>query len=399
MVKDKNVTVVLGMGPTGLGVVRSLGHNGVSVLGLDFDTGLSGLKSKYCKAMLCPHPINEQAKLFKLMVKVGSTLNKKGVLYPTSDEFVKFVSVYREGLEKLFLVAIPDRDLVETFLNKNDTYIIANNNGIPLPQTLMPQSTVEIANIANKIDYPVFIKPCLTYEWKIAKFDTKGFIANNPQQLIKLMREIFKKKVKVIIQSIIQGPVEDLYEVCCYCGINETSSIGFVKRKLRQFPNDFGLGSYMESVRHDDLLRKSLNFLNEIGFKGPAEIEFKKDERDGQFKLIEVNVRLTLQNSLAEACGINFPLIQYCDLIGEETDFFNGYKEGIKWVWGEIDFQAFLELKKKKQLGFLEWIQSIYYADEYAIFSWNDLGPFFKSINYGLDILKIPFSMLRKLLA
>ena len=198
MNKFKNKALVLGMGPTGIGATRALGRNGIDVIGLDFDVQSPGFKSKYCKAMLCPHPINAQSNLFQLMVKVGSTLNKKGVLYPTSDEFVKFVSVYREGLEKYFLLAIPIRDIIEMLLNKYDTSIVAKNNGLPHPETFMSQCIEDVYKMANKINYPVFIKPCLTYEWKIAGFNKKGFIANNQQQLIKLMREILNKKVKVI---------------------------------------------------------------------------------------------------------------------------------------------------------------------------------------------------------
>ena len=55
-------------------------------------------------------------------------------------------------------------------------------------------------------------------------------------------------------------------------------------------------------------------FLESIGYRGIGSAEFKRDERDGELKLIELNPRYWQQAALAERCGVNFPLAQYLDL-------------------------------------------------------------------------------------
>jgi predicted ATP-grasp superfamily ATP-dependent carboligase len=57
-------------------------------------------------------------------------------------------------------------------------------------------------------------------------------------------------------------------------------------------------------------------FLNAIGYQGLVEIEFKRDPRDGQFKLLDVNTRIWGFHTLGLAAGVDFPWLQYTAAIG-----------------------------------------------------------------------------------
>jgi D-aspartate ligase len=46
-------------------------------------------------------------------------------------------------------------------------------------------------------------------------------------------------------------------------------------------------------------------------------VEFKRDPRDGGYKLMEVNARHWLWHSLAAACGVNLSYVAYRDAIGD----------------------------------------------------------------------------------
>ncbi len=61
-------------------------------------------------------------------------------------------------------------------------------------------------------------------------------------------------------------------------------------------------------------------FLEDIGFKGFAEIEFKKDQDSGKYYLIEINARTTNLNSLIHKVGINMPYLAYCELTDKLTE-------------------------------------------------------------------------------
>jgi D-aspartate ligase len=48
-----------------------------------------------------------------------------------------------------------------------------------------------------------------------------------------------------------------------------------------------------------------------LGIEGFANSEWKQDERDGIYKLMEVNARHNLSSLLAVRCGVEFPWIDY----------------------------------------------------------------------------------------
>jgi hypothetical protein len=45
-------------------------------------------------------------------------------------------------------------------------------------------------------------------------------------------------------------------------------------------------------------------------------VEFKRDHRDGRYKLMEINPRLWQWHGLATALGVDFTRIAYLDLLG-----------------------------------------------------------------------------------
>ena len=62
--------------------------------------------------------------------------------------------------------------------------------------------------------------------------------------------------------------------------------------------------------------RRGLRFLAALGYRGLSQVEFKRDPRDGRYKLMEINPRLYQWHGLAAACGVDLPRLAYCDLLG-----------------------------------------------------------------------------------
>ena len=105
-------------------------------------------------------------------------------------------------------------------------------------------------------------------------------------------------------------------------------------RRRRQHPSDFGRAStYVETVDLPELERPSLRFLAAIDFYGLVELEYKRDQRDGAFKLLDVNARTWGYHSLGTAAGVDFPYLLYADQFGapppaEPTTA----PAGVRWV-------------------------------------------------------------------
>jgi predicted ATP-grasp superfamily ATP-dependent carboligase len=61
-------------------------------------------------------------------------------------------------------------------------------------------------------------------------------------------------------------------------------------------------------------------------------VEFKRDPRDGGFKLMEINPRLWQWHGLATACGVDLPRIAYADLVGDPAPMSEMNGHGKRWA-------------------------------------------------------------------
>ncbi|MBM3212322.1 hypothetical protein FJZ33_08885 [Candidatus Poribacteria bacterium] len=394
--ENNHQAFVLGLFDTGLGAVRSLGRAGIPVIGLESDPSMPGFKSKYCNAKLCPDPVHQPEKLLDFIINHGNKLNRYGILFPSSDAFVLFISRYREELSKKFLFALPAREVLEAIVNKRRQYEMAERIGTPYPQTFYPDNMDDVEAIKDILEYPAFIKPYYSHLWK-EKFYNKGFKVSNSEELKEQFTKILPTGLQVMVQSIILGPNTNHFKVSTYIDSKGRPLMVFTLRKIRQYPTDFGVGTLVESLRYDELKELGLVFFMGIQYRGIGSIEFKKDDRDGRLKMIELNPRLWQQNCHATRCGMNFPLIQYLDLTGQNPKPQTDFIEGIKWFDATSDFQAFFDYFRKGQLSPWRWVRSWIDAKAFATFAWDDLGPFFTSNKCGLNYIRLPLYILKQL--
>lgn len=391
-----NTAFVLGLFDTGLGAIRSLGRLGIPVIGLDSDPRMPGFKSRFCIAKLCPDPIHQPDELARFLLKEGKQLGQPGILFPATDAFVLFLSRYRDDLSTYFRFAIPSPKVLESIVNKRLQYELAEKVGTPYATTFYPETMNDVQRIKNEVEYPAFIKPYYGHLWR-EKFggNHKGFKVHNPQELVSRFEEISPTGLQAMVQSLILGPNTNHYKVNVYMSTAGEPLAAFTLRKIRQYPTEFGVGTLVESVHYPELVDLGLKFFEGIGYRGIGSIEFKKDERDGKLKMIELNPRLWQQNIQATVCGINFPLIQYLDLTGQTPVPQTTFTEGVKWWDAQADFQAFWDYFKRGELSPWSWIRSWIGAKAFNTFAWDDLGPFFKNNEYGLKYIRAPLYALR----
>ena len=136
-------------------------------------------------------------------------------------------------------------------------------------------------------------------------------------------------------------------------------------------------------------------FLENIGYRGFGEIEFKRHEKTGEIYLIEINARTTNFNNLIYKVGINMPYIAYLDLTGnlKESDCkYIDYDTNYAFIYGFEDMVAIWRYKKTKQVGILKSLK-ISFSSKWApaIFATDDLKPwcFFNKILLGKVFRKI----------
>lgn len=383
-----NKAVILSLYDTGLAAVRCLGRLGIEVIAYDYDPSQPGFRSRYCKAVQCPNPTDNPKALLALLLKNTDTENPM-VLFPCSDEFVLFVSRHRDSLESSYKFLLPEHTFLETLISKDSQSTIVQALGIPVPNSFTAETLDQAEQSKHKISYPVFIKPVQGHLWR-RHYDNKGFVANNQIELLDLCRKIFPKGIKVIVQEIIPGPASNNWEVSAYVDSKGRLLGEFIIRKIRQYPSDFGFATMTVSAHNPEVEKLGQRLIEGLVWRGFINMEFKFDPINKTYKFIELNPRVWQQVNHAEKLGLNFPLMQYLDMLGLENKTAKKYREGVKWLDLKWDTTSSLKKIVRKEMTVWQWLGSLIGAQIEGLFSLDDMHPFLHSLGYGAAILKIP---------
>lgn len=379
--------------PNGLGVIRSLGREGVPIVAVDNNRNAPGLHSRYARSLLLPDPAKGPEQCLDGLLKEGRKQSVKGVIFPCSDAFVLFVSRYRRELGEHFEFCIPSEEVLEGMVNKRKQYDEAERIGTPIAKTFYPRDMKEVREIRDKLDYPAFIKPYYSHLW-YPVFGNKGFKVDSPRELEERYSNIFPTGLEALVQSIIQGPNTNHIKVCAYYGHDGERKALFLTRKMRQNPAEFGVGTIMESFHDEELAKLGLKFFEGIGYRGIGSIELKLDDRDGMYKMIELNPRLWAQNSQPTYAGVNFPLTMYNDLTGRPVPS-QDYQDGVRWMDTLEDARAFWWYRQRGRTTFGEMARSWLRIDCHAHFAWDDLMPTFVHCRGGVQPLFVLADLLK----
>lgn len=366
------------------------------VLGFDNSIKKSGFNSNSLKAFLSP-PVTEDLKLTEFLIKIKKEKfsHIKPALIPSSDEYVSFLSQNRNKLSEYFEFLIPEKSLLDNILNKENQLTLVKSIGINIPETFEIKNDDDLKNVLNNIRYPVIIKPGDTGEWK-KHFNTKALKAESEQELTKLVNEALGYGLKVILQEIIPGDCTNNFEVSTYVSKDGDICGLFTINKIRQYPMDFGYGCLVETCSNKKVEELTLKFLKDLNWRGFANLEFKFDNRTGEYYFIEVNPRVWQQIELPfEAGKINYPEIYVSDLEDKLINTSYKFSNGIKWIDIFSDMLSSVSLIKKGKLNVKDYFTSFKNAKKFGLTSISDPFPIIKDMNYGLKLLLAPIKLLK----
>ncbi|UVI29683.1 carboxylate--amine ligase [Paenibacillus spongiae] len=374
--QHEHPAVVLCLSANGIGVVRSLRRKGISVYAYDIKERYQLGRTRHAVCGICPHPTYNQEELLTFLIRLGESLGKKAVLYAASDDFVYFISKFRESLSGLYSFLLPDHTLIEAVLDKRLTYELARKHNIPCPKTYIINHEDQLESLSNELTFPCILKPVFSDDYR-KRLNKKAIIIEKAETLQQEYR-IYRQYGELLIQELIPGNEDQLYGVGAFFD-EKMNLIGlFTSKKLQQFPPYFGSASLMLSTREETSTELGIAFLEELQFKGFGKLEFKKDPRDGVMKFLEINARTWLSHSLSTACGVNICYLYYLSMTGQDPQPITNQKEGIKWVYLVRDFLSFRQKEKNGEMTFWEWIKNLSGKREYALFTWDDPMPFFR---------------------
>jgi predicted ATP-grasp superfamily ATP-dependent carboligase len=362
--------IVLGGGITGLGVVRSLGRAGPELHVVAAHGDLAG-RSRFVTGHIDDVPETDDPDvLARALVAHGFD---EAVLFPCSDTWAQAVARMSEEQRARYPSSISAPDVLELLVDKALFYSTADRFDLPHPRTRVITSSDEIDG--SELDGH-FLKPSNSqrfnarYRDKAFRFDTLA----GAQEGLELMASA---GVQALLQEYIPGPPNLHYFVDGYLDRDAVLRAVFVRRRTRMFPVSFGNSTHMTTVPPSAAERavdSIVRLLTGIGFHGTFSAEFKRDPRDGEFKLLEVNGRPWWYVGFAVDCGVDVPMLSYREALGLELETVSGYRTGIRCVLLHLDMRAFLYEHRVRGLTLSAWLRSVVGARS-TVFAWEDPRP------------------------
>jgi D-aspartate ligase len=365
--------LVVGGDHPGLAIARSLGRRGIPVYVID-DQYCISMFSRYATKVIRVENILDERKTVEAVLEIGRRYNLRDwILFPTRDENVAAFSRYRSELAQFFKVTTGDWNSIEWAWDKKKTYELAEKLDIPCPKTFNPKSIAEVPALYSRL--PLAIKPAVKENFFYAT-GAKAWRADTPDQLLSLYEKAINqiKPEEILIQEIVPGDGNEQYSYCAFVRHGVPYSV-LTARRARQHPREFGrAATYVETVDAPEIEILSERFLEAIKYHGVVEIEFKRDPRSGEYKLLDVNARPWGFHAIGWAAGVDFPYLVYADQMGLPIEPVRA-KAGVGWLRLISDIPTAISDFLHGSLSFWAYVRSLRATRVESVFSLRDPLP------------------------
>lgn len=293
------------------------------------------------------------------------------LIIPMSDYLAELVSKHKDELQSVYNchVPVPNHEVFILGADKEKLMAFCEQNGFPHPRTrALDLSNIEEA--ALYVQFPALIKPNRSVGARGIK------LVQSLDELKRNYPVIRKTYGNATLQEYIDTQDIPYYNVMLYRSASGQIMGSAVIEIIRFFPIKGGSSSLCKTIKEPELVHICSDVLDKLNWVGIADFDVLKD-RNGGYKIIEINPRVPASLRAADIAGVNFPMIMLSDLCGAPLPA-QSYTENMYLRYFGLDLMWFISSPKRftaKPNWFLSTGRNTYYQDIYAAdpstwFSW-----------------------------
>ena len=358
----------------GLALVRSLGRQGIPVCVLTHGDDLLAAKSRYATRRLRFEGESEAQRTAFLLDLADEQGMGGWVVFPTDDEAAALIGRQHERLAERFVLTTPPWQVLRWAYDKRLSYRLAQSLELAYPRTWTAVQVLELEYELG-LDFPLIIKPAIKEEFNSLTV-AKAWQVNDRDQLRTRLAEATElvDREQLLIQELIPGNGQTQLSYAALCEQGRVLA-SVTARRTRQYPADFGRAStYVETIEQPQVAELSQRLLEEIGFSGLIEVEFKLDPRDGELKLLDINPRVWGWHSLCQRAGVDFPYLAWRLARGQSVPASEA-ELGVSWLRFTTDLPTALREIAHGRLPARDYLRSLRGPRAQAIFARDDPWP------------------------
>lgn len=227
--------------------------------------------------------------------------DKKIVLVSTNETYAEYISANKKKLNKQFVYNYPSVEVIKSLTNKETFYKTYEKSCLKFPKTIYFDCSKE--SKIPKMTYPIVLKPANVVVYNHLRFEGKNKIYKlNSEEEVKNTLNLIKNggyTDKLILQEFIPGDDSNLFDSVVYVNTKghvefiSFAQIGLQERTKSMVGNAAVLINGFNTTKGNgkSQVNNIKEFMENIGYKGFAEVDMKYDERDNTFKVLEINAR------------------------------------------------------------------------------------------------------------
>jgi D-aspartate ligase len=381
---DTPVVVVYRTGAGALGVARTLGRLGVPVY-LVMQEGLSTplTRSRYWREIVSWDFNNPEADSIAFLRTLPERfgMRERPLLLTLVDWVAVLIERHADSLADAYIFPRAASPVVERLADKWGMAGLAQDVGIPTPRTVRPTARDDSVEFARSVGFPVVLKPSDPFA---AFVPDKGIFESERELTLELDRQvaIAGTPLNVVLQEYIPGEADSVWMCNAYLAQDGTCPAVFTGQKLRQV-SPTGVASLAICRENETVAEQTRAFMQGVGYRGCVGIGYRYDARDGLYKVLDVNARVSgIFRLFAGTNDMDVVRACYLDLTGQQVRE-TQLQPGRKWMLDE-DVLVAVRAVRNGELGLREWVRSVRGVRESQWFARDDPRPFVALVQGGI---------------
>jgi len=310
------------------------------------------------------------------IVQALNSLPSPTVLMPCSDFWARTVAALPAEIRARYPSSSAPLSALDLLVDKGRFGAALDRLGLPHPTTRNLRSIQDLEVVPDAVLQTSFLKPVQSQQF-FARFGVKAFMIAGRSDARARLEQCAAAGLEMVLQEYIPGPPTNHYFIDGFVDRDGIVKALFARQRLRMSPPDFGNSTMMVSVPLDDAagaIATLKSLLADIDYRGIFSAEFKRDQRNGTFNLIEVNARPWWYVEFAARCGVNVCDLAVRDALEEDVPMISTYAVGRRCVFPYYDLQAVRAEMSAGRLGLLGWARS-WLGPYQPVFRWSDPLP------------------------
>jgi len=322
--KKTKILLLDGQNINTLAMTRELGRNGYHVGVTCMNRYGLTLFSKYASDRFLVPDYQSRQKYVKAIARIAID-NDYSVVIPIGLESYLAFSEFRNLVPDTIMVPLPSTESMDIASSKDLTFEHAHNIGLCIPKTLKVEDSrsTDLTEFIERVGFPMVVKG------SICGVENLRF-CNNDKELVRALSKLLRFEDRVVCQEYIEGDTHGFYTY-----YHQGRMYGsFMHERIKEYPITGGPSAVAKSYHDEQLENISRKLLDSLDWNGPAMVEWKKDTKDNQYKLIEINPKLWGSLDLTIQSGVNIPMLMVKTLLEEDIEPILTYRDMVfSWTF------------------------------------------------------------------